>query len=80
MPVKQRLAKGRAHRVTAEAQAAYHADDRLGLHLALGLKPWQPSPLEADTPEPPAWSAGPWHDAWTQVADLRGELSSLRTP
>ncbi len=45
MPVKQRKAKGRAHKITAEAVAAWKAADYSGLHRALGLHPWEASPL-----------------------------------
>ena len=57
MPIKRRLSKGRAHRITPEAIAAFEAGDRMALHRALGLGPWMPSPLETDGPEPPTWSA-----------------------
>lgn len=56
MPTKRRTAKSREHRITPEALAAFKAGDSIRLHRALGLRPWQPSPLEADTgpvPWPP---------------------------
>jgi hypothetical protein len=76
MPMKKRLAKGRAHRLTAEAVDAFLARDVLRLHAALGLRPWQPSPLEADAPEPPAWalSGTAWARAWPVARDLRVKL------
>jgi hypothetical protein len=45
MPVKRRLHKGRPHRITEDAIAAWRAGDYLWLHRALGLHPAQPSPL-----------------------------------
>ena len=64
MPVKKRTAKGRLHRITSEAVAAYIARDFTGLHRALGLMPWQPSPLPleieglgVDQDEPPSYIA-----------------------
>jgi hypothetical protein len=45
MPVKQRKAKGRAHKITAEAIAAWKSSDYMALHRALGPPPWQASPL-----------------------------------
>ena len=54
--------------------------DRRGLHRALDLKPWQPSPFEAATPAPPAWSQpGPCRDAWALAAGLRAELVAVAT-
>jgi hypothetical protein len=43
--VKSRKAKGRAHKITAEAIAAWKAADYMALHQALGLHPWEASPL-----------------------------------
>lgn len=81
MPTKRRAAKGRAHRITREALDAFRAGDRLTLHYALGLRPWQPSPLDADTPVPPAWAAlGPWRDSWALACDLRGKLHAATFP
>ena len=37
MPVKRRLPKGRAHRITAEAVEAFQAGDYKALHSALNL-------------------------------------------
>ena len=45
MPVKRRLDKSRPHRITPEAVEAYRAGDFLALHHALGLRPWECSPL-----------------------------------
>ena len=62
MPVKRRAAKERRHRITQEAVEAYVARDFHRLHAALGLFPWELSPLPAETcglgsikGEPPAW-------------------------
>lgn len=75
MPTKRRAAKSRTHRITREALDAFRAGDKLTLHRALGLRPWQPSPLEADKPEPPCdMPGGPWAEAWPLAFDLRGKL------
>lgn len=75
MPMKRRLAKGRAHRLTTEANEAFRDGDDARLRAALGLRPWQPSPLEADTPEPPAWAGGSaWASEWPLAHDLRVKL------
>lgn len=77
MPIKRRAAKGRPHRITRQAVEAFTAGDMLALNRALGLRPWQPSPLDADTPEPPAWAGpGPWRDGWRLAHDLRGMLEA----
>ncbi|MDB5825739.1 MAG: hypothetical protein JWR21_4443 [Herminiimonas sp.] len=46
MPVRRRNRKDREHRITDAAVAAFKADDYHALHAALGLTPWQPSPLD----------------------------------
>ncbi len=48
MPVKRRTLKGTPHRITPEAVDAFRAGDYLGLHRALGLAPWETSPLPSD--------------------------------
>ena len=75
--MKRRLAKERtAGRITDAAVAAYRRGDWLGLHRALGLRPWQPSPLDATTDEPPSWAAprDGWREGWPLARALRAEL------
>ena len=48
MPVKMRAAKRRLSRITPEAVEAYIAGDYMRLHVALGLMPWQCSPLQVE--------------------------------
>ena len=80
MPVKLRQSKQRQHRITPEALEAFQRGDAMGLHRALGLKPWQPSPFDIDGPEPPTWaSPGPWRDSWPMVAGLLAELKGTNT-
>lgn len=80
MPIKRRLAKGIAHKITPEAIEAFRAGDWLGLHRALGLAPWQPSPIDTDTPEPPAWATQRgktgWAEEWPMVFELRQALDA----
>jgi hypothetical protein len=45
MPVKRRRFKGRSHRITPEVIEAFKAKDLWRLHRALGLKPYEYSPL-----------------------------------
>jgi hypothetical protein len=76
MPIKLRHAKVREQRITLAAVEAYTAGDWMLLHRALGLRPWQPSPLDADTDEPPAWlpPGHAWRKDWSTVRQLRLEL------
>lgn len=80
MPIKKRIAKGRAHRLTADATDAFGAGDVLALHAALGLRPWQPSPLDAGTPNPPAWAhpGTGWTAAWPLARELRLRLEGAK--
>jgi hypothetical protein len=53
-----------------------HLEASQFLRLALGLAPWQPSPLDTDTEEPPDWAGrgDSWREAWPLVRGLRLEL------
>ncbi len=74
MPVKRRLSKERAHRITPEAVEAFRARDFHRLHSALNLAPWETSPIEVrNGPSPwPAGSGG--DDSWPKAQELRREL------
>ena len=79
MPVKRRVAKSRAHRITPEAVEAFRAGDYLALHAALGLRPWEVSPLPLEVtplgcdqkplrdPRP----ASAWDASWEQAQELQ---------
>jgi hypothetical protein len=71
MPVKRRVAKLKAHRITEAAIAAFKAGAWLDLQRALGLKPWEMSPLDAG-PTPPSWRKTT--DDWQQAVELRQAL------
>ncbi len=77
MPRKRRAGKHRAP-ITAEAVEAFKSGQWIALHRALDLRPWEASPLDADTPEPPAWDAlhgsTAWTASWPAARDLRAEL------
>ena len=74
MPVKRRSAKVRDHRITPEAVLAYESGDSSSLHRALGLKPWDLSPLETENPYPHGAAAA---RSWPTVCALRAELTSV---
>ena len=76
MPVKRRGSKARQHRVTPEAVEAFERGDWMGLHRALGLRPWQMSPLDVDPAEEPPNDHGgnPYDKSWSLACELRAEL------
>ena len=82
MPIKRRNAKARAHRVTPDAIEAYVAGDYMRLHRALGLKPYQMSPLPlsveplgCDPDEPPTGRPGTgWEASWPLACELQADL------
>lgn len=75
MPAKRTKAKQRQARITPEAVAAYRASDRVALHRALGLKPWEASPIDATGDCP--WSPGSAGErTWDKVVGLRAELEA----
>ena len=86
MPVKRRVSKVRDHRITPEAAEAFAAGDYKRLHRALGLKPWEASPLPIDVTalgvdqgEPPPWET--LHAAsWRQAQALQRELLKIVGP
>jgi hypothetical protein len=67
--------------VTPEAVEAFAAGDWSALHDALGLKPWQESPLDADTPELPEWMTNERSvEDWKAVYELRRTLNKMSSP
>ncbi len=82
MPVKRRLLKGTLHRITPAAVEAFQAGDYTALHLALGLRPWETSPLPVsvtalgvDQDAPPHWMTTEHHNAdWRQAQGLQRAL------
>ena len=62
--------------ITQAALGAFAAGDYRALHTALSLSPWTPSPLNVDSPYPPAWIAprGPWAKEWQKAWQLRQQL------
>ncbi len=75
MPAKRRTAKARPHRITEEAIAAFSSGDRLGVHRALNLPPWVPSPLDVSEDEESPWPAASGGSlSWPFAVELRREL------
>lgn len=74
MPRKRRTAKHRAP-ITAEAVAAFNSGDWMATHRALDLRPWEASPLDALTPEPPSYASHTaWGDSWPAARALRATM------
>jgi len=71
--MKRRKSKMLAHRITAEAVAAFQAGDETVLHRALGLKPWQVSPLAVDTAPGEGDGTG-WGHSFLLARQLRAAL------
>jgi hypothetical protein len=79
MPVKVRTSKARNHRITEEAVAAFIARDSQALQRALGLPPYEESPLHAHRAYvPPGASLEPnsWLHSVRQAQRLRRELQA----
>jgi len=75
MPARRAHLTRAENAITAEAEAAYRASDRVALHRALGLKPWEASPIGATGDSPwPTGSAG--ERTWDKVVRLRAELEA----
>jgi len=78
MPARRANTRRDASCITAEAVAAYRASDHAGLDRALGLKPWEVSPLEAEGDCPwPTGTAGAM--TWPKAVSLRAELEAAIT-
>jgi hypothetical protein len=74
MPTKRTRRAPRQHGLRAAAIEAWQAGDHLALHRALGLLPWEASPIEAHG-TPPAWAAAmPYGQSWPRAAELRRQL------
>jgi len=84
MPVKRRSSKTRPHRITQDALDAFQAGDYAGLHHALGLKPWEISPLPLSV-SPLGCDQGPYpfvgtgscsEATWEQAQRLQSQILS----
>jgi hypothetical protein len=61
-----------AQRIRPEVVEAFKAGDYVALHLALGLKPWEASPLDVGRGPVPAYAGdGPWAESWPRAQELR---------
>ncbi len=76
MPRKRRVGKHRAP-ITQEAVRAFKAGDWIGTHRALQLRPWEASPLDAETPTAPGRAENTaWATSWAQAHALRLDLEA----
>lgn len=73
--IKRRPRLQHSGRITPEAVAAYQDGDKIALHAALRLPPWQLSPLDAVGACPyPHGAAGAM--TWPDSVSLRVELEA----
>jgi hypothetical protein len=61
------------HRITPEAVAAYEAGDDRALAAALGLRPWEVSPLRVHQGAPPGGPTA-WAASWPRAQQLQREI------
>ena len=66
--------RDRRRQITPDAVMAFALGDWAKLHHLLQLRPWEPSPLEADTDWPPVDAAQATRDGWAQSRQLRRQL------
>ena len=83
--MRRRTIRSTKGRITAEAVEAFEAGDYHALHRALGLGPWEPSPLPqsveplgVDPDNPPPRDGTCWAEAWSKVVELQRELQAAR--
>lgn len=62
------------NRITPEAVEAFRANDWSRLHRAVGLKPWEASPLRVDGNGPWPEDGTMWTASLLQAAALRKQL------
>jgi hypothetical protein len=79
VPTKRRKLSARPLGISAAAIEAWRAGDWLGLHRALSLRPWEPSPFDTIGELPPE-DARPWRASWPRVAELRKALIEQAVP
>ena len=72
MPTKRtRASRSMRSRLTAAAVQAWREGDRIALHRALRLDPWEASPLDEENVYSPNTA---YADSWQQSRDWRLEL------
>ncbi|MFD2053781.1 hypothetical protein ACFSQT_12000 [Mesorhizobium calcicola] len=75
--MKRRVSKSRNRGINPQAVEAFKAGDNATLRQALKIRPWEPSPLEVDGPQPPDWARNDgtaWTACWPNAWALRQEL------
>jgi hypothetical protein len=76
MPTKRRRLANRQVGIPPAALEAWRVGDFHKLNRALGIRPWQPSPFDVTSREPPASAPvnTPFYDAWPHAWALREAL------
>jgi hypothetical protein len=75
MATKRAFVRRARHAITPEAIEAFANGDWGGLHRALGLRPWECSPLDATEDFEPGKNTA-WATSVEQARRLRAELLS----
>ena len=79
MPTKRtKRVRTQGRRITPAALEAFKAGDPISLHRALGLKPWDRSPLDIDLAVKPPTEprATAYLQTWPQAYELREALEA----
>jgi hypothetical protein len=78
MPTKRTpINRATRRRISPKAVAAFKAKDEVELHRALGLKPWEASPLDAGPRASCPWPSGTGgFVTWGQAQALRAALEA----
>ncbi|MGX5839759.1 hypothetical protein ACWGTI_03430 [Mesorhizobium sp. ArgA1] len=78
--MKRRTSKAKRYRITPEAIAYFKAGDEIMLDRALGIRPWEPSPLFVNGPTPPDWArpTDSWSVHWDEIWELRQQLEAAK--
>lgn len=75
---KRRLHSARLDGITPAAIDAWHRRDYDAVDQLCGVRPWQPSIIEAKAEHPPSWAdkTSPWAQGWVRSHDLRVALEA----
>ncbi len=76
MPARRGHTRRHESAITPEAVDAFVAKDYARLHSAIGLKPWEVSPIQVDSYGPPRAGGSPWTDSFPKALKLRADLEA----
>lgn len=76
MPTRRGHTRRTESAITPEAVDAFVANDYSRLHTALGLKPWEVSPIHVASYDLRPAGVSPWTDSFPKALQLRAELEA----